>query len=936
MQTLLDPSNLFARAGSGVDAVLLRWEDLGGTLDIEANAGELARSIRDSRQWQCRPLLVVCCPSSPHFLASPERAAIAERCQSMFAAELRGVGGVHVITPADVARQYPVADYHDAEGERLAHMPYTPRFLAALAATLVRRIDGMQRAPYKVIVLDCDNTLWRGVVGEDGVEGIGLDPAFEMLQRFLLEQRDAGMLLCLCSKNNEDDVWEVFHRRADFPLRREHIVSSRINWAPKSSNIQELARELDLGLDSFVFVDDNAKECAEMQANCPEVLTLLLPERVEDIPEFIRHVWVFDHWQVTADDRTRSLVYGQKLERERLEKRSASIGDFIAGLKLEVCIEPLVPEHLPRVSQLTLRTNQFNCTTVRRTEADIEGLLRAGYHCLTVDVSDRFGSYGLVGAVLYRVDRAALAVDSFMLSCRALGRGVEHRVLNHLGRLAQEAGVGSVTVPFVPTAKNHPARGFLEGAGVDSCAGEGDRVMFDFPAARAATLLYDPAGAVPATTTDDSGKKQPKSAASARPRCDYGQNAHDLRHADAILSRISVSRPPAALGVRRGVHAAPRSETERRLAVIWAQTLGLDAIGVDESFFDLGGTSLLAVKLLSSVIREFGRESLTLSMVLSAPTVAQFSRFVEFGHLPDYECLVPIRTNGSRPPLYYVHGAGGNVLSLRPLAFEFPDDQPFYGLQAKGLDGSEPFGSVRETALHYVEEIRRFQPEGPYYVGGGCYGGLVAFEMAHVLREQGQEVGLLALIDSYNVAYGTMISKPHMIYCNARFIVQRTVHHLRRVRGLHRNERREYLHARLQGLLRYQQRLAGVLKGTSRSHVFNELEQVRSDEGNSSDYLVETLNRVIVANTKAQREYVPRAYDGPVAIFKAEVPSVEPYQERYLGWGPVVAEGQLTDYVFPGDHYIGEETSVRALAQLIGDSLHAAQVRRAVDVTVSI
>lgn len=928
IQTLLDPGSPFAGRQPGTNVVLMRWEDLGAADAIEANLTTVATAIRDSRRWHTRDLIVVTCPSSPRWLTDAEHASLAARCHQRLSEDLQGVSGVHWLTAEEVARHYPVVRYDDAEGERLGHVPFTAEYFAALGAMLARRLTALHRPPFKVIVLDCDNTLWRGVVGEDGPEGIHLDPGFEQLQRFVLAQRDAGMLVCLCSKNNPDDVWEAFRAHPEFPLQPQHILDSRINWAPKSLNIQELAATLSLGLDSFIFVDDNAKECAEMRAQCPEVLTLLLPETPGEIQRFLDHVWAFDHWSVTADDRHRATVYEQKLQRERLENSAPSFGAFIASLDLNVKIEPARAEHLPRVSQLTMRTNQFNCTTVRRSEAEIEAMIRDGAECLIVDVSDRFGSYGLVGAVLFGVEGETLAVDSFLLSCRALGRGVEHRVVNHLGQVAAQRELARVSIPFTPSAKNHPARAFLEGSGAPA-SGDGEgRSRFVFATQAAEALTYDPGASVPPPVAESVDRRSLAAASSPRTPCDYAAIALELSSCAQIVDRLASLRARTApRSTGSSGHDIPRSDVERRLAAIWAETLELPAVGIRDSFFDLGGSSLLAVTLVSRVMRGFARENLTLSMVLQAPTVEDFARLLDAATLPNYQCLVPIRPEGARPPLYYVHGAGGNVLSLRPLAFLLPEDQPFYALQAKGLDGSEPFRSVRETAAQYVAEIRQFQPTGPYYVGGGCYGGIVAFEMAQILRAGGQTVGLLALVDSHNAAYGSMISKPYMLWCNARFMLQRAAHHGTRLAALPAAERRHYVGGRLHTMGRYALELLRLARGTTRSQIFNEVVPLQDTVRAARDPLVETLNRVTVANMRAQREYVPRLYDRDVALFNAEVRRIEPYQDRYHGWGVVTLAEHRREYTFPGDHDMREEANLRVLARQLDEALVEAQAK---------
>src|SRR6185437_3995515 len=191
----------------------------------------------------------------------------------------------------------------------------------------------------------------------------------------------------VCSKNSEEDVREVFAQRLDMPLRHEHFAAWRVNWLPKSENIKSIAQELNLGLDSFIFVDDNPVECAEVEANCPDVLTLQLPENPEEIPQFLKHCWAFDVQKVTAEDARRGEMYRESRQREQLRTQAGSLAEFIAGLNLKIQITPMAPEQLSRVAQLTQRTNQFNLTTIRRTEAEIQQLA-GGAIVLTITVSD--------------------------------------------------------------------------------------------------------------------------------------------------------------------------------------------------------------------------------------------------------------------------------------------------------------------------------------------------------------------------------------------------------------------------------------------------------------------------------------------------------------------------------------------------------------------
>src|SRR5262249_17167732 len=206
---------------------------------------------------------------------------------------------------------------------------------------------------------------------------------------------------------NPEDVKAVFEHRADSPLRPEHFSANRLNWEAKSQNLKSIAQELGLGLESFIFIDDNPIECAEVEANCPEVLTLQLPVDPGTIPTFLKHCWAFDHLKVTNEDLNRAQLYRENLQREQVRADSKGLADFLSKLQVEVRIGGMANAELPRVAQLTQRTNQFNLTTRRRTETEVLDLARK-HRIFTVHVSDRFGDYGLVGVMMFQANQKAL------------------------------------------------------------------------------------------------------------------------------------------------------------------------------------------------------------------------------------------------------------------------------------------------------------------------------------------------------------------------------------------------------------------------------------------------------------------------------------------------------------------------------------------------
>jgi FkbH-like protein len=583
VQTLLNPAGELVANNHGANVAMVRAVDL-GTRGLE-NATQLINALRLAGSRDKCPLIFVLCPT-----AEPV-AEVAAEVEAFLRTELRTCRSLSVVDFASLDELYPVAQRFDPEADRLGAVPYTQSYFTALGTAIARQIAGLSLLPYKVIAVDCDNTLWNGVCGEDGPSGVFLDAPRRALQKFLLRQRDAGMLLALASKNNIDEVLETFALHPEMPLRPEHFAAMRVDWCPKPANLTAMALELNLGADSFIFIDDSAKECAEMEEAEPQVLTLELPTDELQFPRFLNHVWAFDHPVVTEEDRKRAASYAQSKEFGQAFHGAHSLQEFMASLELQVRIRAADESNLPRVAQLTQRTNQFNFTTVRRTESEIRGL-PATHQCLVVDVADRFGEYGLTGAIILETRPEALVVDSFLLSCRVLGRGVEHRIMAHLGALAEARGIPSVVAIVHPTAKNQPAVQFLDSIGAQYR--EGDSIQF--PAAYLRQLQWKPVAAALAA----SARTESVPTTTAQHRfVPFARIARELATVEQILY---ATREGAA------TFDASLTDTERALAEVWSELLKTRLIRAEDRFFELGGHSLLAVLLISRVRERFGVE----------------------------------------------------------------------------------------------------------------------------------------------------------------------------------------------------------------------------------------------------------------------------------------------------------------------------------------
>jgi FkbH-like protein len=645
-QALLDPAGPFLTNENGLNVVLLKPDDWlpgrpdqvdsGGVAALAHTLREFAEALTAAAARSRVPCLVIGCPVSPSAPGKgyPEELASAEAAVPSAWTE---IPGVHYVSSAELLTAYPVGPCFDALLEREAHIPFTPAFYAALATMIARRLLVLREPPYKVIVLDCDRTLWGGICGEDALSDIVVAGPFRFLQEFMVAQRRAGMLLCVCSKNNEADVRHVFERHPDMVLRADDIASWRVNWLPKAENLRSLAAELDIALESLVMVDDNPIERAEIGAELPQVLTLQLPADPQDIPRFLRHVWAFDHVQTTPEDRRRTEFYTRNAARAQLARGTLTLGDFLAGLRLDIQIGPMSQEDIPRVAQLTQRTNQFNCTAVRRSEAEVRRLGTAGeLECLVVRVKDRFGDYGLVGVALYAPTASALAVDTFLLSCRVLGRGVEHALLRHLGHWAEQHHFRYVDIRFRPTGRNQPALDFLEGLSFGSALPNGPEIIFRFAASSAASAALDlSARQTPSPPRRPDPPPAPGALGGGRSGllCRIAAERADV---ERILADMESKRQTPARAAGGTDLVPPRTATERILCRIWSEQLGASGIGIHHNFFDLGGHSLLATQVLSRIYEGFHVE-LTIQDIFERPTVAALAVRVEMRRIEQAE-----------------------------------------------------------------------------------------------------------------------------------------------------------------------------------------------------------------------------------------------------------------------------------------------------------
>lgn len=452
LAALYDPSGVFADPASGAGVVLLRASDLqrfGSITDdlLTDLAEDYPAALRAFIGQTGKPLVVALLPdrTADDRLREWVR-QVAER--------IEGQPSLAVLGPDYWQRKYPGAEVFDPETDRSAHLPYRPEFQAAVALTLADVLRALNRPSPKVIAVDGDDTLWTGVAGEHGPDGVDLTGPRTILARRLLDWRDAGVLLVLVSNNDDSTVREVL-ARPDSLLRAEHFSIISANWDSKPARLQAAAAELGLGLDSFVFLDDNPIEVAAMRSALPEVLCVTTPPP-EELDEFIRRLWPAPPVAVTREDVGRAEFY--RVERIRgVAQQQLEFGEFLEQLELHVDVDPLNADTVARSVQLSRRTNQFNMRPVDLDETTLTRWQQDG-EVWTASARDRFGDYGQIGLLVVHLDGDILDVTTWMLSCRALGRGVEERLLEWLANRAESLGCSTVRLVAEHTQRNIPAR----------------------------------------------------------------------------------------------------------------------------------------------------------------------------------------------------------------------------------------------------------------------------------------------------------------------------------------------------------------------------------------------------------------------------------------------------------------------------------------------
>lgn len=373
---------------------------------------------------------------------------------------------IKVVDFGKFLQQYPSNEWIDWKFYFISQMIINPRLKGAFSSWFAEQQRALALQRKKCLVLDLDNTLWGGVLGEDGINGIQVDgdypgKAFHLWNEGLKELMNDGVILAICSKNNEADVEALFAAR-EMPLKMEDFACKRINWKDKATNIRTIADELNIGLDSMVFVDDNPTERELIRQQLPMVSVPEWPAQPYELPTFYAQLVkeYFSVYTLTEEDKKKTEQYRQNANRAQLQAQFTDMTDFLRSLDMQLTIASATEITIPRIAQMTQKTNQFNLTTKRYTESDIRTLLANGAQIWTLAVADRFGDNGITGLMIMTADGE---IDTMLMSCRVLGKGIEEAFVK---TVLSKLKIGEICAKYIPTEKNGQVADFYDRMGL--------------------------------------------------------------------------------------------------------------------------------------------------------------------------------------------------------------------------------------------------------------------------------------------------------------------------------------------------------------------------------------------------------------------------------------------------------------------------------------
>ena len=385
-------------------------------------------------------------------------------------------GNVFIADASYIKNEMGAGAFSDSVMYYTAKIPYTMDGMIRLCIQVVEIIKALNSKLKKCVVLDLDNTLWGGVVGDDGLSGIeigelGTGRAFLSFQHWLLELKKSGIILCICSKNDEDKAKEPFIKHPEMAIRLEDIAMFVANWEDKASNIKNISETLNLGLDSFVFIDDNPFERDQVKSMLPMVTVPEMPKDPAEYVNCLQGLNLFERISASSQDEDRTRQYREEASRVTLSKAFENYGDYLKALNMKGTVSPFTEFNYPRIAQLSQRSNQFNLRTKRYTEEDVRSISLSGdYEGLTFSLSDKFGEHGLISVAVIKINADTAFIENWFMSCRVLKRTMEQFIINEIVKKCKSRGVRRIDAEYIRTPKNNMVSDIYERMGFSKTA----------------------------------------------------------------------------------------------------------------------------------------------------------------------------------------------------------------------------------------------------------------------------------------------------------------------------------------------------------------------------------------------------------------------------------------------------------------------------------
>jgi FkbH-like protein len=525
---------------------------------------------------------------------------------------VRGSSDV-VIDIAHLASTIGLADWHSPREWNMAKIPFSDAFIPLYADHVSRTLAALRGKSRRCLILDLDNTLWGGVIGDDGLEHIKIgqgDPtgeAYLSVQQLALDLRARGIVLAVCSKNEDEIARSPFQKHTEMLLKEGHIAVFQANWRDKATNIKAIAEELSLGLDAFVFLDDNPSERLLIRQTLPEVAVPELPADPALYSRTLAAAGYFEAVAFSEDDLRRADFYQDNARRVSLQNQAGDLESYLASLAMEITFQPFDQTGRARIAQLINKSNQFNLTTKRYTEAQVAAMQDdPAYFTLQIRLSDTFGDNGMISVIICRrATKEAWEIDTWLMSCRVLGRRVENMALLAILEQAKKEGVRKLIGTYVPTDRNKLVQEHYAKLGFQVVQTENGISTYELDVNSAVVQ-----GAPMTVKHIEADRTEPGS-----------KNASPVTGPAQEAFVCASSQPQPQQGVE------PSNEVEAELLRIWKEVLDRDKISVQDDFFEVGGDSLHAVRLMFEIEKTFG-QPFDISTLMSHPTIEAFGKLL--------------------------------------------------------------------------------------------------------------------------------------------------------------------------------------------------------------------------------------------------------------------------------------------------------------------